>query len=262
LHVASATSSVQFVINADGTYTLTVLDTTSAVTANETLETGTWVQSGGYLIFTPVKASCPASLPIGNSTYSFNGTDLVLDDIVYASTAPETLGSGLTLVVGCTIAGTFTASPLAPVATTGTPIGTGTVGEPSIYGTWLDTVTPDGITYNLQTVLNSDCTYQLTVFNETSNATGNETIETGTFALNGANITFTELKATCPGNVTVGTTDYFFNGDQLLTGTVLYTTEPTTATLGAGLTLVVGCSVNSGPFTPYSLAPLTVPDGG
>ena len=47
-----------------------------------------------------------------------------------------------------------------------------------------DTVTPDGITYNLQTVLNSDCTYQLTVFNETSNATGNETIETGTFALN------------------------------------------------------------------------------
>jgi hypothetical protein len=104
--------------------------------------------------------------------------------------------------------------------------------------------------------LNPDGTYQTTTLIVTSTVTGDEEIQKGTFALNGAIIAFTPTEASCAAVGTPGLFSYAFNGTNIeLTDTSgTQTTFARTASAAPGppgLTLVVGCG------TPFAPEPMT-----
>jgi hypothetical protein len=248
---------VQLVLNQDGTFAFTLLVKTSTVTADEYLQKGTFALSGGNITFTPTEASCNTPLTPSVDGYVFNGQGLQTTDsnnqkTNYVKTSPQDIGAGLTLVVGC-------GNPWTPVAVSGTAPAPGAapIVQPSLTGTYAVTVAPT----TTQIVLNADGTYQLTQLVATSTVTGDEYIEKGLYVTSGADITFTPQQASCPVKKPITMDAYAINGVLIAlitptTGIGLARTAPTQ--LGAGLTLVVGCSPSPGsPFMPEPVAPVS-----
>jgi hypothetical protein len=115
----------------------------------------------------------------------------------------------------------------------------------------------------VQSVFNSDGTFQQTFLVPTSSATANEVIQKGIWQATSTVLTLTPQESSCPSPVAVSNSTYAFvtsgntevlvvtdsNGNS--TGS---TKESNPSTLGAGLTLVVGCG---SPFTASPVAPVT-----
>jgi len=132
--------------------------------------------------------------------------------------------------------------------------------SPVLFGSY--TTMPTAGTY-YEITLNPDFTFQFTIVVATSTVTGDEYIQTGTYALNGEAITFTPIEASCPVVTAISTDAYAFNAaalgtvDSSSTATVWTTT--TAAIPGpANLTYVLGCSPSTGAaWTPEPLAPVS-----
>jgi len=256
--LANGATSEVLTLNDDGTYEIDIIVSTSTVTGDEYVQQGNFALNGANITFTPTQASCPTALTPSTDTYAFDAQYLVLTNssgsATYAATDASSFGNGLSLVVGCSPSGQgWTPEPL-----TGSPPSAGNPGaEPTLYGNWLAT---SGTT-SVEVMLNSDGTYEIDLLITTSAVTGDEYVQQGTFVLNGADITFTPTEASCPGSVPVFADGYLFNGAGLVTTSSSGTTTgyaPTGSTpLGQGLTLVVGCSQDNGPWTPQPLAPVT-----
>jgi len=176
-------------------------------------------------------------LPTGNATFARASSPLS--------------DKGLTLVIGC-------GTPFAPVATQGhdpNPSNPGT--SPTPFGSWLAT-DAKGISY--QVILNADHSYRISILIPTSTVTADEYIQEGSFLLNGPYIAFTPIKASCPVKTPPFVDGYAFNNAALVTkdaaGTVGVFARSASASLGDGLTLVVGCSVDNGPWMPADFAPV------
>jgi hypothetical protein len=252
------TVSTELTLNANGTYQLTVLVTTSTVSGDEYVQQGTFTLNGALLTLTPTEATCSAPLTPATYTYGIDTTILVLTDssgtsTFYGATTAD-LGSGLTLVVGCSVNG----GAWSPASTTGSPPVPADPGSnPSPYGNWLVT---SGNT-SVELTLDSDGTYAITILGLTSTQTANEYLQKGSFVLSGADIVFTPTEASCPVSVPVGTDVYGVNGSGFSTtdasGNETHYAPTGSATLGQGLTLVLGCSQNGGPWMPEPLAPVT-----
>jgi hypothetical protein len=118
----SSTTSTLLTLNEDGTYVFALLVTTSTQTGDEYVQKGTFVLDGQDLILTATEASCPGAIPVTTDNYAVNGADFSTTDSSgnqtdYASSTESTLGSGLTLVVGCspTSGAPWTPEPIAAV---------------------------------------------------------------------------------------------------------------------------------------------------
>jgi hypothetical protein len=254
----------ELTLNPDGTYQITILITTSTVTGDEYIQKGTFALNGGTITLTPTEASCPTALIPSSLTYDFDGAALSVTDSSgtktnYAATSSAVPGpAGLTLVVGCSLS---QGAPWMPEPMTGSPPTGSPVVQPSVFGNWLITNAAGNVFNEL--TLNPDGTYQITILITTSTVTGDEYIQKGCFALNGAAITFTATEASCPKPVPIYSDAYGFNGaglgvvDSAGTGTVYLRTG--SAVPGpAGLTLVIGCSLTTpGPWMPEPLAPVS-----
>jgi hypothetical protein len=241
-------------LNADGTYQIIALTRTSTVTADETVENGTFVVGGTTLSFTPTERTCTTPLAPSTDTYALNGAALVLVSATSSVTvfprSPPISTAGLTLVVGC-------GSPFMPVAMTGSPpVAANPGSSPSLYGSWLFT----SPAVSLELTLNQDMTYETDALFPTSTVSGNEYIEKGTFAFHGAALVLTPTQASCPGVKPVENNSFGFNGVNLGTtnaaGTMFNFSRTTPTPLGANLTLVLGCSINNGPWMPEPIAPV------
>jgi hypothetical protein len=90
----------------------------------------------------------------------------------------------------------------------------------------------------------------------TSSTTGNDQVETGTFAATDTEIAFTPQKSTCPGPVSVYALTYNFNDDSLAvlysTGAVAFSRNTTPPSSNAIITF--GCFQSGGSFVPAPLA--------
>jgi hypothetical protein len=248
-------TSVQLTLSSTGTYQLTVLTLTSTVTADETVEAGTFVFAGPAITFTPTEHTCGTPLAPSTDGYLINGSALVLVSATGGATAflraPPLSTAGLTLVVGC-------GTPFMPVAMTGSSPVPATPGtSPSLYGSWL----LSNASVSIQFTLNPDMTYETDVLLPTSTVSGNEYIEKGTFAFQGASLNLTPTQASCPGVKPVEQNTFVFNGTALSTtsstGSTLNFSRMAMTQLGANLTVVLGCSVNNGPWMPEALGPVT-----
>jgi len=249
-------TSVELVLSSDGTYQVTVLVLTSTVTGDELVEKGNFVVSGATITFTPTSLTCPGALTPSTDLYVFNGGGLVTTapggtSTTYLRTTAPPIGTGLTLVVGC-------GSPWMPEPVNGSDPSPGApVAEPSIFGNWLNTNNAGNV--QAEWTLNANGTYQATILIKTSTVTGDELIQTGTFVLDGGNITFTPAEESCSGPVPIAADTYAFNGAGIDingsgTTTTFLATTTTPAQLGAGLTLVIGCG---SPWMPVPVAPVS-----
>jgi hypothetical protein len=255
---AAKTTFSELTLNSNGTYELDVLVTTSSVTGDEYTQQGNFTVNGAQITLAPTEASCPG--PLNPSTYSYavDAAVLVLidassDSSAWAATTSR-LGAGLSLVVGCSVSG----APWSPEPTVGSPPVASDPGtNPTPYGRWLDVASASASSL---LTLNSDGTYEYDLLFTTSTQTGDEYVQKGTFVLNGADLVLTPTEASCPGRVPVGTNSYGINGVALSTtdasGTQANYAATTTTALGNGLTLVVGCSQNNGPWMPEPVAPV------
>jgi hypothetical protein len=120
-------------------------------------------------------------------------------------------------------------------------------GGPDIFGTWITANSAKTVWTEL--TLSTNGTYTLTVLVPTSSVTGDEYVQQGNFKLAGATLTLTPTEQTCPTALTPSTFTYAVDASLLVLvdssdNTTVY--GATGAQLGAGLTLVVGCSPTSG----------------
>jgi hypothetical protein len=125
-------------------------------------------------------------------------------------------------------------------------------GSPNIFGSWV--TANSGGTVESELTLNMDGTYKFIVLVPTSSVTGDELTQEGTFTLSGAHLTLTPTEQTCPGALTPSTYTYAVDASLLVlidsSGNTVYY-GATDAVIGSALTtLIVGCSVNSGPWMP------------
>jgi hypothetical protein len=269
----SAQESIWLTLNADGTYRFAILIPTSTVTTDVFIQDGNFAVTGISIVLAPTEESCPFTAPASpsTSTYFFDGDALVTYDssgkqTVYgrAPSAPDLSGAsdltdaglnsdgGTTLVLGCPVT-PFTAYPM-----TGTPPASSNPGTiPTPYGSWVVANSDD--TVAVQVLLNSDLTYEISLLIVTSTVSADEYTQKGTFVISGTNLVFTPTEASCPGNVPVFTNGYVYDQDLLVlqnptTGnTTTLATDPTLM-LGQGLTVVLGCSLDNGPWMPYALS--------
>lgn len=261
----TAAESFWLTLNADGTYAFAILIPTSTVTNDVFIQEGTYAVSGVYLVLTPTEQTCPSASPPAPSvsTYFFDGEYLITYDstgkqsiFAHSATAPDLTGSsdgGASTVLGCP------ETPFAAYPLTGTaPVPTSPGVIPAPYGSWV--VANSENTLFVQVLLNSDGSYEIALLIVTSTVSADEYIQKGTFTINGPALVFTPTEASCPGNVPVFSNNYYFDQDVLVlqdpsgksTG---FVTDPTLM-LGQGLNIVLGCSVDNGPWTPYALAPI------
>jgi hypothetical protein len=248
-------TSLQITLNADGTYEIVVLTPTSTVTADETVEHGTFVFGGSMITFTPTERTCTTPLTSTTDSYLVNGAGLGLfpatgGALLLARSAPLST-TGLTLVIGC-------GAPFMPVAMMGSdPVPANPGSSPSPYGSWLWT----SGTLSIEYTLNQDMTYELQVLSSTSTVSGNEYIEKGTFAFQGQALVLTPTQASCPQKKPVVKDPLSLNGTNLVltdsSGTNFTFARTNTSQLGANLTLVIGCSINNSPWMPEPIAPVT-----
>lgn len=248
-------TSLQLTLDADGTYQFIILTRTSTVTADEILEKGRFVLSGGTISFTPTEHSCATPLTPSTDGYAENGAGLALitsSGVTVLVRAPVLDTSALTLVVGC-------GSPFAPVALTGSdPVPSNPGSSPSLYGSWLVTAA-NGL--QVEVTLNQDMTYGLQLLVPTSTTTGNRYVETGTFSFQGATLILTPTQASCPVVTPIKSYSFGYSDANLgltdSSGTTTNYPRTTTTQLGANLTtVVVGCSINNGPWMPEPIAPV------
>jgi hypothetical protein len=98
--------------------------------------------------------------------------------------------------------------------------------------------------------------YSAQVLQLTSSTTGNDEVETGTFAATDTEIAFTPQKSTCPGPVSVYTLTYHFNEDSLgvlySTGAMVFSRNTDPPSSNAIVTF--GCFQSGGSFVPAPLA--------
>lgn len=125
-------------------------------------------------------------------------------------------------------------------------------GAPNVFGSWV--ATSSNGTVRTELTLDTDGTYKLIVLAPTSSVTGDELTQEGTFTLSGAALTLTPTEQTCPGALTPATYTYAVNGEFLVlidssaNDTVYVATDKV---IGSALTtLVVGCSMSGGPWSP------------
>jgi hypothetical protein len=247
---------VALTLNPDGTYQVLTIGYTSTVSADETVEEGTFVlQSGGKIAFTPTEHTCATPLTPSTDTYAVDGGALVLvvsGNAVWFARAPVPSTSGLTLVVGC-------GTPFAPAAMTGSePVAGDPGSSPSLFGTWV----VSNSTLSLELTLNQDLTYEFLLVVPTSTVTADEYIQHGTFAYAGTTIVFTPTEESCPTVPPPASYTFIFNDlnftwvDSSGTSTT-FTRMASTTDIGAAYTLVVGCSINNGPWMPEPITPAT-----
>src|SRR5579863_2553351 len=112
----SGAISVEFTFEANGTYQLTILAVTSSATANETIQKGTFTATSNTITWTPQEETCPGVQAISSDTYLFvntGGTQYLVatnssgnsSSFKQVSDDAAALGSGLTIVLGCSVNG-------------------------------------------------------------------------------------------------------------------------------------------------------------
>ncbi len=253
LALNNGTAILELILNSNGTYQYTLRVLTSTVTADQLVEQGSFTINDTTLSFTPTERSCNDALTPTTDGYAFDEDVLVLGlptgNATFTRASSPLSSEGLTLVVGC-------GTPFAPVAMQGhapTPANPGD--SPTPFGTWLTT---DANGISVQIILNEDYSYRISILIPTSTVTANEYIQTGAFLLSGTLIVFVPSKASCPVKTPAFANGYVFNRVALVTqdntGKVTGLLRTAPSSLGEGLTLVIGCSINNGPWMPSPLA--------
>jgi hypothetical protein len=104
-------------LNSDGTYVVSLIQLTSATSANVESEVGTFTSTATTITFSPSKASCTeATVPPYTEKYQLSGNLLTVSDsggvtVYQLDTSPA---SSIALAEGCFINGSFVPTPLTP----------------------------------------------------------------------------------------------------------------------------------------------------
>jgi hypothetical protein len=105
--------------NGDGTYELHQTLRTSATTAEDQVQTGTFTATGSWITFTPQRSSCPGPAPMSTAPYKLlNGSLQMTSGTTVFTLQPDTAppAPGTTVQTGCFDSqGVFTPGSLAPV---------------------------------------------------------------------------------------------------------------------------------------------------
>jgi hypothetical protein len=130
-------------------------------------------------------------------------------------------------------------------------------GGPSLYRNWIDE--PAIGTLGVALEVKIDGSYVITNLTLTSQTAANAIVESGTLIVSGSTITFTPKEWSCRGPRPAWSAPFSFQDGELLVTQPTYVLklQPTNATATTSFALTIGCTDNSGNFTPEALAPVS-----